>query len=753
MKYVLAILFSLAVQSLNAQTEFSQENATTLLKHLCIDIGPRPMGSPAEHQAMEYALQKFKEYGCDTAYVMHMDATSRVNTNSGIAIGIKRGATKRMIVIGGHIDSVAPEVPGADDDGSGSATVMECARILGKRKMQSTILFCCWGGEEQGLEGSKYFVEHFSEMDSIALMLQVDMANGQGLIELDPDTHGHSAPQWLTRATIEEFYALGYDHLRYPTHFFAMNYARGSGSGSDHESFLQYGIPAIDLSTDVSKPIHTPRDNYENFDPSGLKRSGDVILKLVDRFDNGVPARTTEHYWLYVLGKTPIFIPFWGLWTFFGITFFLAIVAVISVRSRRQFPNSPERIRWSAIKLLLYTFIIVSCGWFSSNIIGVIKGYRYPWMTAIPSYYLLAFFGIIIGCWLALQLNEKLKLSKCPYLFFMRSVICLLIGTIIFGFINIKLMVEPMTALLFISLAILVRQPITRLILLGLSPWWMFRIPFSEWSDLLFRTGAIGLPTSFTASLFINELALTFFTLYLLPLVFGAAAIMRDSPELSAAIPKFKSGTTVLIALAAGIIWGGYLIIQPVYDQLWYRDVRANERYDMNQHSKEISITSNEYLNGLHVTHDGKNIALDGRIVNSVIESAMAFDTTWLSVNRSEKKEQSGELTKYRVELTLSANRRPYTVSVTYSGGKNKLISFDTKLYYRNMTEGNRIDWFSFPDSILNIPVEFQITGNDSVKEKIEVTFDKLADPMEFQRELTYVIPRTSYINTFIYKK
>src|ERR1041385_4327556 len=102
---------------------------------------------------------------------------------------MKRGATKRIIIIGGHIDSAGPEIPGADDDGSGSATVMEIARVLGKREMQSPLVFCCFGGEEQGLEGSKYFASYFPGIDSVDLMLQVDMANGLGVIDIDPDTY------------------------------------------------------------------------------------------------------------------------------------------------------------------------------------------------------------------------------------------------------------------------------------------------------------------------------------------------------------------------------------------------------------------------------------------------------------------------------------------------------------------------------------------------------------------------------------
>ncbi|MBF8258486.1 MAG: M20 dimer protein, partial [Actinobacteria bacterium] len=137
----------------------SQENAYAILKTLVLDIGPRPMGSPAEQRAMGFAVSKFNEYGCDTSYVMPMTVASNVNTNSGVAIGVKKGKSERIIVIGGHIDTT-PNAPGANDDGSGTACVIELARVLCKRENESTVLFCCWGGEEQGLRGSEYFVKN-----------------------------------------------------------------------------------------------------------------------------------------------------------------------------------------------------------------------------------------------------------------------------------------------------------------------------------------------------------------------------------------------------------------------------------------------------------------------------------------------------------------------------------------------------------------------------------------------------------------
>ena len=123
-----SLLFLLILPSLSyTQIPFSTDSALSYLKTISITIGARPMGSPNERRAMEFALAKFREFGLDEAYVMEMKTAKNdmtgasVNTNSGIAIGVLRGKTDRIIVIGGHIDSAGPGIPGANDDGSGAA--------------------------------------------------------------------------------------------------------------------------------------------------------------------------------------------------------------------------------------------------------------------------------------------------------------------------------------------------------------------------------------------------------------------------------------------------------------------------------------------------------------------------------------------------------------------------------------------------------------------------------------------------------
>ena len=90
---------------------------------------------------------------------------------------------KRIFIVGGHLDSRNGETndttgfaPGANDDASGVAAVIELARVMSKQKFQSTILFVAFSGEEQGLNGSTFFARKAKEENwEVAAMLNNDM--------------------------------------------------------------------------------------------------------------------------------------------------------------------------------------------------------------------------------------------------------------------------------------------------------------------------------------------------------------------------------------------------------------------------------------------------------------------------------------------------------------------------------------------------------------------------------------------------
>jgi hypothetical protein len=187
--------------------DFSKERALDHVKYLAGAIGPRPMGSPAEKAALTYAAQKLAEYGCQVEW-QPVTRSKNTNTASFNVIGRLPGLTSREIVIGGHIDSASPEIPGADDDASGVAVTLELARIFGQAKHESSLVFVAFCGEESGLVGSRHFVKHYP-LQNVALMLQLDMSSDDSPLMLWIDTRNGQSPKWLVSASLKAFHSLG----------------------------------------------------------------------------------------------------------------------------------------------------------------------------------------------------------------------------------------------------------------------------------------------------------------------------------------------------------------------------------------------------------------------------------------------------------------------------------------------------------------------------------------------------------------
>lgn len=748
--FPILLLLALCPRPASAQGEFSGERATVILRDLVLGIGPRPMGSPAEQRALEYARASFAASGCDTSYVLPMSASLRSNTSSGVAVGVKRGATGRIIVIGGHIDSAGPEIPGADDDGSGSAVVMEAARVLGSRSTQSTIVFCCFGGEEEGLQGSRYFVDNFPALDSVVLMLQVDMANGLEIIDIDPDTHGESAPAWLVRAAVEEFAALGYSGLRYPTHFFSLNYALPEGSGSDHEAFLRKGIPAVDFSTDVSKPIHTPRDNFENFDARGLKRSGDLVLRLAERFDAGVPGRTTERYWLMLAWGVPFFIPLWALWLFGAAAVAVAAAALFRLRAGRLRKGDPGYGRWSVAKVWIALLVIVAAGWCSSDLIGVMRGIRHPWFTSIGLYTLFGSLAAALAAWLAVRFS-RFRITACPYPLYRGAAIVLLFLTALGAAVSAKLVVEPAAGLFLLGAAFLARPAALRAALLALSPLWLLRLVFSEWAGMLFRLSGLSLPPTATATIIADLLMVVLLGLLLLPFCLGVLALVRDSAPFRRAAEAAMRPAVFAGAGALFLLLGALLMTLPAYNRFWYRNVSVTQRHAMDGTGTTIEVRSSEFLDGMRLRRAGVDSTIEGRTAILQLEPK-AFDSTWVRVERSGTAEPEGDGRRFKTELRIACAFRPLTVAVRYTGPREGMLPVMSPWMSSSVRGAEVLQWEHYPDSLLTIPVEFVAIGGDSVVETIEVTFDRLADPIDIQHEMSYVIPRTTFVATHIYR-
>jgi len=167
------------------------------------------------------------------------------------------GDPNNVIVVGAHLDSVGVG-PGINDNGSGSAGILEIAEQLTKVKPRNKVRFIWFGAEESGLLGSAAYVESLSqaERDKIAAMLNFDMIGSPNFVRFvydgnlsDSEPPPGGAPEGS--AQIEELfldYFAGEGLQTEPTAF---------DGRSDYGPFIEAGIPAGGLFTGA-EGIKTP---------------------------------------------------------------------------------------------------------------------------------------------------------------------------------------------------------------------------------------------------------------------------------------------------------------------------------------------------------------------------------------------------------------------------------------------------------------------------------------------------------------
>ncbi|WP_438856304.1 M28 family metallopeptidase [Agromyces sp. M3QZ16-3] len=155
-----------------------------------------------------------------------------------------------VVMAGAHLDSVQ-RGPGINDNGSGSASLLELAQNLSKLEPQNTIRLAWWGAEEAGLLGSEAYVAGLSqeEQDRIALYLNFDMVASPNYIFMvyDGDESGWLAPAGVPipdgSIAIEKLFESYYTSVGEP-----YDDAQFSGR-SDYDAFIRVGIPAGGLFT------------------------------------------------------------------------------------------------------------------------------------------------------------------------------------------------------------------------------------------------------------------------------------------------------------------------------------------------------------------------------------------------------------------------------------------------------------------------------------------------------------------------
>lgn len=244
----------------------------------------------------------FQPFIARSAAAAHAGLPSELPTQNVVAVlrGSDASLAGEYIVVGAHFDHLGrsgasaldPDSAeairnGADDNASGTAAVMELARLLSRHPPRRSVIFVTFSGEELGLLGSQRFVEQSPvPVERIVAMLNFDMVGrlrGDRVIVYGVETATEM------RALVDSAAAgTGLE-------------VRGVGDGfgpSDHSSFYAKGIPVLHFFTDLHEDYHRATDDADKVSAAGVARvvglSERIVRAIADRDARLTPVRVTR---------------------------------------------------------------------------------------------------------------------------------------------------------------------------------------------------------------------------------------------------------------------------------------------------------------------------------------------------------------------------------------------------------------------------------------------------------------------------
>ena len=275
---------------------FSQK---TLADHVATLAAPalegRGLGSPGLQKAADFIVQHFKAYGLTPAgdngtYLQKFTVPEGpdgkpVETLNvvGCVPGTRADWKMRSAIVSAHYDHLGhgwPDVhkgdegqvhPGADDNASGVAVMLELARVFasGEKPMRN-VVFIAFSAEEAGLRGSRYYVEHPAfPLDQVIGVVNLDTVGRLGNQPVSVLGTG-TATEWQHIFRGAGF-VTGVNGRNVPD----------SIQSSDQVPFIEHGVPAVQIFTGAHTDYHRPSDTADTIDVAGLVKVATYVKEGV----------------------------------------------------------------------------------------------------------------------------------------------------------------------------------------------------------------------------------------------------------------------------------------------------------------------------------------------------------------------------------------------------------------------------------------------------------------------------------------
>ena len=230
---------------------------------------PHPVGSAAHKQVRDYVLNQLTTLG--------IKSEVQETSVSNIVAGLKGTRNSKALLLVSHYDTVQ-DSPGAGDDTSGVALMLEIARALqASGPLNNDVIFLFSDGEETGLLGAKAFVNQHPWSRDVGLVLNFEARGVHGPSIMFETSEGNG---WLVRQANGAAPRLVANSLSYNIYKLLPN-------DTDLTVFKEAGFAGLNFAfIDGSQHYHAPTDDLANLDQHSLQQQGANALALTRHFGN-----------------------------------------------------------------------------------------------------------------------------------------------------------------------------------------------------------------------------------------------------------------------------------------------------------------------------------------------------------------------------------------------------------------------------------------------------------------------------------
>ncbi len=248
--------------------EFSAGRAGAVVAEVAVE--PHPTGSPANDRAREVILRRLQGLGIEAEVQAPRDPASPLR-NVVARVPGKGPSGRKALMLCAHYDSV-PHGPGAGDDGSGVAVILETLRALrAGPPLDRDLIALIDDGEERGLHGAHLFVDEHPRAGEVGVVLNFDARGTSGPSFMFETSDGNG---WLVR----QFAAASPRPLATSV---SMDIYRLMSNSTDLTVFKQAGMAGLNFAFSRGlSDYHTRDDTPANLDPRTLQHQGENALAL-----------------------------------------------------------------------------------------------------------------------------------------------------------------------------------------------------------------------------------------------------------------------------------------------------------------------------------------------------------------------------------------------------------------------------------------------------------------------------------------